>query len=129
MSNSATPKKPTKKEMFNILLNLAEVQADPSLVEFVEHEIDLLTAKNTRKPSEKDKAKKDHDGELRAAIVNEMVVGAAYTADQLIKACPTLAVEPDLTAAKVSFLMRDLLADGSVTKFTEKRHTYWKLSD
>ena len=129
MSNSTTPKKPTKKEMYGRLLALDAVKTDPELTEFVEHELELLANKNIRKPSEKDKAKTENDARLRSAIVNEMEMGKAYTADQLIKACPTLSVEPDLTAQKVTVLMRDLVDDKSVVKYTEKRKTYYKLSD
>lgn len=126
MSNS---KKPTKKEMFTKILSLEAVKADAELTEFVEHELELLANKNIRKPSEKDKAKTENDARLRSAIVNEMEMGKAYTADQLIKVCPTLSVEPDLTAQKVTVLMRDLVDDKSVVKYTEKRKTYYKLSD
>lgn len=126
MSNS---KKPTKKEMFTKILSLEAVKADAELTEFVEHELELLANKNIRKPSEKDKAKIENDARLRSAIVNEMEMGKAYTADQLIKACPTLSVEPNLTAQKVTVLMRDLVDDKSVVKYTEKRKTYYKLSD
>lgn len=126
MSNS---KKPTKKENYTRLLNLSEVQADPVLVDFIKHELKLLVAKNDRKPSEKDKAKIENDARLRSAIVNEMEMGKAYTADQLIKVCPTLSVEPNLTAQKVTVLMRDLVDDKSVVKYAEKRKTYYKLSD
>lgn len=129
MSNSTTPKKPTKKEMYGRLLTLDSVKADAELTEFVEHELELLANKNIHKPSEKDKAKTENDARLRSAIVNEMEMGKAYTADQLIKACPTLSVEPDLTAQKVTVLMRDLVEDESVIKYTEKRKTYYKLAD
>lgn len=126
MSNS---KKPTKKEMYTKILSLETVKADTELTEFVEHELELLANKNIRKPSEKDKAKIENDARLRSAIVNEMEMGKAYTADQLIKVCPTLSVEPNLTAQKVTVLMRDLVDDKSVVKYTEKRKTYYKLSD
>lgn len=126
MSNS---KKPTKKEMFTKILSLEAVKADTDLTEFVKHELELLANKNIRKPSEKDKAKTENDARLRSAIVNEMEMGKGYTADQLIKACPTLSVEPDLTAQKVTVLMRDLVDDKSVVKYTDKRKTYYKLSD
>lgn len=126
MSNS---KKPTKKEMFTALLNLDSVKTNPDYVEFIEHELDLLNSKNS-KPSKKDAERRDHDSVLRSAIVSEMEVDASYTADHLIKSCPTLAVEPELTAAKVSYLMRALLADSSVVSFKGKdRKTYYKLAD
>ena len=125
----STVKNPTKKEMFNRLLTLAPVTADPELVAFVEHQLELLSNKANRKPSEKEKAKQEHDKALRVVIVDEMSPDEAYTADDLIKTCPTLTTEPNITAPKVSYLIRELLADGSVVKFTDKRKTYYKLAD
>lgn len=43
----ATTKKITKRERFNTLLNSPAVQADPDMVAFIEHEIELLDRKNT----------------------------------------------------------------------------------
>ena len=48
-------KKLTKKEKFQMLLEVAEVQANPVLVEFINHELELLAKKNAtgslRKPT------------------------------------------------------------------------------
>ena len=50
-----TTKKITKRERFNSLLSLSEVQADAGLVAFIEHEIELLDKKNSadKKPTAK----------------------------------------------------------------------------
>lgn len=128
MSNSTpTPKKPTKKENFTRLLNLAEVQSDPALVEFIEHELELLVAKNDRKPTKKEIEKQAHDADLRSAILAEMEANRLYTADEMVKSLPTLSTEPGLTAQKVSKLMADLLALDKVSKTTEKRRVYWQV--
>lgn len=128
MSNSTpTPKKPTKKENFTRLLNLAEVQSDPALVEFIEHELELLVAKNDRKPTKKEIEKQAHDADLRSAILAEMEANQLYTADEMVKSLPTLSTEPGLTAQKVSKLMADLLALDKVSKTTEKRRVYWQV--
>ena len=42
-----TNKKITKRERFNSLLSLSEVQANADLVAFIEHEIELLDKKNS----------------------------------------------------------------------------------
>lgn len=127
----ATTKKITKTDRFNTLLTFAEVQADPAMVEFINHEIELLAKKNSgeRKPTAKQTAKLTHDADLRRAIVDEMEMGVLYSAGDLIKTLPTLSAEPDLSVAKVSFLMRDLLTDGSVVKVIDKRHTFYRLSE
>lgn len=126
MSNT-TPKKPTKKENFTRLLNLAEVQSDPALVDFIEHELELLVAKNDRKPTKKEMEKQAHDADLRSAILAEMEANQLYTADEMMKSLPTLSTEPGLTAQKVSKLMADLLALDKVSKTTEKRRVYWQV--
>ena len=50
-----TSRKPTKRDHFNALLAINEVASNPALVEFIEHELDLLNRKNTaeRKPTAK----------------------------------------------------------------------------
>jgi hypothetical protein len=126
MTNT-TPKKPTKKENFTRLLNLAEVQSDPALVEFIKHELELLVAKNDRKPTKKEIEKQAHDADLRSAILAEMEANQLYTADEMVKSLPTLSTEPGLTAQKVSKLMADLLALDKVSKTTEKRRVYWQV--
>ena len=127
----ATTKKITKTDRFNTLLTFAEVQADPAMVDFIKHEIELLAKKNSgeRKPTAKQTAKLTHDAELRKAIVDEMEMGVLYSAGDLIKTLPTLSAEPDLSVAKVSYLMRDLLTDKSVEKVIDKRHTFYRLSE
>lgn len=124
---NSTPKKPTKKENYTRLLNLSEVQADPALVDFVKHELELLVAKNDRKLTKKEMEKQAHDTDLRSAILAEMEANRLYTADEMLKTLPTLSAEPDLTAQKVSKLMSDLLALDKVSKTTEKRRVYWQV--
>jgi hypothetical protein len=58
-----------------------------------------------------------------------MEMNTLYSAGDLIKNLPTLSAEADLSPAKVSYLMRDLMTDGSVVKVVEKRHTFYKLAD
>lgn len=127
----ATTKKITKTDRFNTLLTFDEVQADPEMVDFINHEIELLAKKNSgeRKPTAKQTEKLAHDADLRRAIVDEMEMGVQYSAGDLIKTLPTLSAEPDLSPAKVSYLMRDLLTDGSVVKVIDKRHTFYRLSE
>ena len=129
---NTTVKMPTKRTCFNRLASLSEVQADPELVWFVEHELELLDAKNgaNRKPSEKELAKRAHDQELRVAMVDQMEVNTLYSASDLIKTLPCFASEPDIKPAKVSYLMQKLIEDGSVVRVQDKkRHILYKLAD
>ena len=121
-------KKMTKKDYFNLLLDIPAVAENDELVDFVNHEIELLTRKNSaeRKPSKKQMEQKNHDEELRSIIVESMEVDRLYSADEIAKSFPALVAE-DITAPKVSYLMRDLVTTNKVTKETDKRKVYYKI--
>ena len=127
----ATKKNPTKKDRFEALLSIPAVAENPELVDFINHELELLAKKNgaERKPTKKQTEKLSHDADLRSAIVSEMEMGTLYSASDLIKNLPTLSAEPDLSVAKVSYLMRDLVEDKSVERIVDKRHTFYRLSE
>ena len=131
MSNTNTTKAPTKRDQYNALLAIPAVQENQALVDFITHELELLDKKNAanRKPTQKQLAKQAADADLRNAIVNEMEMGTVYSADDLLKTLPTLAATPDLSAAKVNYLMRALIADGSVVRTVDKRHTFYSLAE
>ena len=83
-------KKMTKVQKFNLALSLADVQANPILVEFFNAEIDLLNKKNTsasRKPTAQQIA---NDG-VKAEIIALMADGTARTVTEIMKAIPALA--------------------------------------
>ena len=73
--------KNTKRDNFKALLALSEVQADPNLTAFVEHELELLDRKNTKngekKVNEKMEAAKakvlDFLSTVQAATVREVM--------------------------------------------------------
>lgn len=124
-------KNPTKKDRFNALLAIPAVAQDQALVDFINHELELLAKKNAadRKPTKKQAEKLSRDADLRAAIVNEMEMGTLYSAADLLKTLPTLAADPDLSVAKISYLMRDLVDDQSVVRTVDKRHTFYSLAE
>ena len=124
----ANTKKMTKRDYFNLLLDIPAVAENDELVDFVNHEIELLTRKNSaeRKPSKKQIEQKNHDEELRSIIVESMEVDRLYSADEIAKSFPALVAE-DITAPKVSYLMRDLVTTNKVTKETDKRKVYYKI--
>ena len=119
----ANVKKATKKDNFTALLSLAEVKADPKLVEFINHEIELLNKKSAgeKKPTATQVA---NDG-IKIAILDNMAEGERYTITDLIKAVPECA---DLTNQKVSALMRQLVLDKQVVRIEDKRKTYFELA-
>lgn len=115
-------KKMTKRERFNILLTYAEVQADPEMVEFIEHEIILLEKKNSgdKKPT----ATQQANAEIKEAIVASMEPNRFYTITEMIKEIPACA---DLTNQKVAVLVRQLMEDGKVEKTVDKRKSLFSV--
>lgn len=116
-----TTKKLTKRDHFNALLNLEEVKANPTLVEFIEHELELLAKKNAadKKPTAQQTANKA----ICEAIVEGMEPGRLYTITELIKEIPECA---DLTNQRVSALVRGML-DVSIERVEEKRKAYFRV--
>ena len=113
-------KKLTKKDRFAELLTLADVKANPDLVAFIEHELELLAKKNSadKKPTAQQVA---NEG-LKTAILEGMEEGKFYTITELMKAIPELA---DLTNQRVSALVRQMLGV-SIERIEDKRKAYFR---
>jgi hypothetical protein len=119
-----TTKKPTKRDHFATLLSFAEVQADPKLVEFITHEVELLEKKNAsdKKPT----AQQTANDAIKVAILGGMEKGKRYTITDLIKSIPECA---DLTNQRVSALIRQLCDESKVVRTEDKRKAYFSLAD
>ena len=119
-----TTKKPTKKDNFNTLLSIPAVSANPKLVEFINHEIELLEKKNSseKKPT----AQQTANDAIKVAILDNMVEGKMYTITEIIKAVPECA---DLTNQRVSALVRQLKDEGQLVRIEDKRKAYFSLAN
>lgn len=113
-------KKMTKREKFEMLKALSEVQASPMLTEFIEHELELLAKKNSadKKPTAQQIA--------NAGIVNAVYEGMAdnrlYTITEIIKEIPACA---DLTNQRVSAIIRGELGV-KFERVEDKRKAYFR---
>jgi hypothetical protein len=116
-------KKITKRERFESLLNMAEVQADPGMVEFINHELELLAKKNSseKKPT----AQQVANEAIKQAIVDGMERDHLYTITDIQKNVPECA---ELSNQKVSALVRQLKDDNVVVKTEDKRKSYFSLA-
>ena len=115
----ATTKKMTKREMFE---QIKSHLTDPDEVAFVEHELELLAKKNSgeKKPTAQQVA---NDG-IKTAIAEGMTANRLYTVTELIKEIPECA---ELTNQRVSALLRQMIADGTVVKTVDKRKSYFQI--
>ena len=116
----ATTNKITKMQKFEMLTQLSEVQANPMLMEFIEHEMELLAKKNSaeKKPTAQQTANKA----IADAILSAMEDGEKYTITDLIKVVPECA---DLTNQRVSAIVRGMIGT-KVERIEEKRKAYFR---
>ena len=116
-------KKLTKAQKFTMLAEIEAVKENPMLAEFIAHELELLAKKNAgdKKPTANQVA---NEG-LKTAIVEGMEANRLYTVSELMKVIPELA---EATNQKVSALLRQLVADGSVVRTEDKRKAYFSLA-
>lgn len=113
--------KMTKRDYFNSLLGIEDVKKNDELVNFIKHELELLEKKNSseKKPTAQ---QKENDG-IKDAIFNGMLLDKNYTITDIIKEIPDCS---ELTNQRISALVRQLIADGKVERFEEKRKAYFR---
>ena len=114
-----TNKKITKRDRFNALLSIPAVQADPDMVAFIEHELELLAKKNSadKKPTAQQVA---NDG-IKQAILDGMEDGRLYTITELQKSIPVCA---ELSNQRVSALVRQMVGV-TINRTEDKRKAYF----
>ena len=112
-------KKITKRDHFNALLSIPAVQADAGLVDFINHELELLAKKNSadKKPTAQQVA---NDG-IKQAILDGMEDGRLYTITDIQKNIPACA---DLSNQRVSALVRQMV-DVTIKRTEDKRKAYF----
>ena len=119
-----TNKKMTKRDYFNALLNIAEVKANGEMVKFIEHELELLAKKNSaeKKPTAVQIA---NEG-IKSVILETLAEnGKMMTISEMQKVNAELG---EMSNQRISALVRQLLADGTVERIEEKRKAYFKLA-
>ena len=117
-------KKMTKRDYFNELLTIAEVKENKAMVDFINHELELLEKKNASKSTTESKTQKANN-EIKAKIVEEMVEGKRYTITEMIAELPCC---NGLTNQKVLALVRQLKDNGEVNRSEEKGKAYYSLA-
>ena len=119
----ANTKKMTKKDYFNTLLTLDEVKSNPALVEFINHELELLAKKNSaeKKPT----AQQVANAGVAEAILSHMNAepNRLFSITELIKEVPACA---DLTNQRVSAIVRGMIGV-SVERIEEKRKAFFRV--
>ena len=122
-TTKTTEKKITKREKFEMLMNISEVQANPILTEFIEREIELLSKKNSaeKKPTEK---------QTENAGIKEVIIETLTDEEKGMTISAMQKKNADLgeySNQKISALVRQMILDGIVEKTEEKGKAYFRL--
>ena len=133
MTNTTTTRKPTKRMNFEALLGIEAVAENPTLVAFIEHEIELLDKKNSaeKKPTAKQTANVGVKAEILEIVQAEP--NRLFTVSDILKALGNA----DFTNQKVSALMRQMYdttgenpngEQFALVRIEEKRKAYFKFN-
>jgi hypothetical protein len=113
-------KKMTKRDYFEAIKSKYALTNEE--IAFIDHELELLEKKNSSKSSTETKTQKANN-DIKANLLNEMESGKAYTITDMQKELPCC---KDLSNQKISALLRQLIADGEIVRFEEKRKVFFK---
>jgi len=118
-----TNKKMTKAQKFEMLKTIPAVAENPLLVEFIDHELELLSKKNSadKKPT----AQQEANSGIKTAILETLEPDKQYTITDIIK---TVSACADLTNQRVSALVRQMVDAGTMVRTEDKRKAYFSLA-
>ena len=117
--------KMTKAQKFALIAEIPEVKNNPVLAEFIAHEVELLTKKNSadKKPT----AQQEVNATIKADILGLMEANPKqlFTVSELLKKVPNL---PDtMTNQRMSALVRQMVDAGQVKRTEDKRKAFFSL--
>ena len=117
-------KKVTKREYFNTLRGIVENLGREDLVEFIDHEIELLNKKATSKKPTKIQVENEN---IKGLIIEGLEnLGKPVTISELQESDENLA---NLSNQKISALLTQLIKDNKVVRVEDKRKAYFSLAD
>ena len=112
----------TKKEMFAEVVAMAKAQGRQDIVDFANHEIELLNKRNSA--DSKAKAKKAAENE---ALANQIVEVLAEADTPM--AALEIATKIGISTQKATPILVALTKEGRVEKTTEKRKNFYSLAE
>ena len=121
MATTTTTKKMTKAEKFALLRKSPAVAENEMLVEFIDHEVELLNRKNSSGEKKLTKTQVANE-EIKTAIYNGMAENRMYSITEIQKEIPACA---ELTNQKVTALIRQMIPV-QVQRIEDKRKAYFR---
>ena len=124
MTNTSN-RKPTKRDRFNALLAIPAVAKDAELIEFINHEIELLDKKANSSKSKPSKTQAENDG-IKTAIVEAFE--KAETALTITEFQTKFSTDfSEYSNQKLSALFKQLVDSGILEKTVIKKKSYFSL--
>ena len=115
-------KKVTKREVLNMMLEVAEIQANADMLNYVNHELELLDKKNA---SATKSAKQKENDNIKDVIIElfKKDITAKYTIDEFREKFETEL--GTMSNQKVSALFTQLKKNDIIIRTEEKRKAYF----
>lgn len=114
--------KVTKREMFEMIKSVDGVAVNPEMVEFLDHEIELLDKKaRNKKPT---KTQEENEG-IKVEILN-VLTNEGMTVTEIQSKSDVLG---SLSNQRVSALLRQLVDANVVVKSVDKKKSYFALAE
>lgn len=123
MENVKNEKKVTKRDNFNALLQIEEVKANQVLVDFINHELELLDKKTASRATATTANQKANE-EIKKLIISELVRLGKHTISELQKESEKLA---QYSNQKLSALIKQLVDSNQITKTIDKKKSYFEV--
>lgn len=117
-------KKITKRDNFNKLLTIREVAEDTQLVEFINHELELLDRKSASHSTAKTANQKANE-EIKTKIVDALVQLGKSTISELQAGSEEMA---EYSNQKLSALLKQLVDSKQVVRTMEKKKAYFEVA-
>ena len=115
-------KKVTKREYYGMILRMAEVQGRQDLVDFINHEIELLDKKASNKRLTKVQVENEN---IKGIIIETLEnLGKAVSISEMQEANEELA---EFSNQKISALLTQLVKNGKVARVEDKRKALFKI--
>lgn len=118
-------KKITKRDNFNKLLTIREVAEDTQLVEFINHELELLDRKSASHSTAKTANQKANE-EIKTKIIDALVQLGKSTISELQAGSEEMA---EYSNQKLSALLKQLVDSKQVVRTMEKKKAYFEVAE
>ena len=124
-------KKMTKKDYFAQLREV--VKGNAELVAFIDHEVELLTRKNSGNSQTKTQKENEVVCEMLvnelAKIAKPITITDLMNTSEVIKNYIVESTEKPLTNQKISAIFKQLTESNQIVKVTDKKKSYFSVSE